>query len=304
MYNGFIKLQKEMINTKILIYVVVFFIYSVLKPFVDVIVYNMFATTYGPGTNTTALYCGLCAALFAVSAFLCARWLCKLWDQRQTEKAASVAESPAPEELPSPQPAQEPTIADPAAPAPATPKLRFCKHCGSPIDPATRQCSGCGKQYFRPPVLRKKHLYIGAGVLACAAVVFLVFNLASRLNAAEDEVEELNAQIAELQTQLATQEDISSRYIKEASSHKSNLADLQKNYDELRAENADLRSENATMRSEIAFYDWAVVIVPNNGSNKYHQYGCSDLDLSDGFWAYNSEAAIDRGYKPCSHCCD
>lgn len=300
MYNGFIKLQKEMVKMKILIYVVVFFIYSVLKPFVDVIVYNMFATTYGPGTNTTALYCGLCAALFAVSAFLCARWLCKLWDQRQTEKAAVVAESPAPDELPAPQPEQEPTIADPSAPALATPKLRFCKLCGAPIDPATRKCTDCRKQYFRPPVLHKKHLAIAAGVLACAAVVFLVFNLVSSLaaqkDAAQAQVDALNARITELESAIAEKERQINVYKRNESSYRGQLASKDDTI-------ANLREKNNLMSDKIAFYDWAAVIVPDNGSRKYHKYGCSHLDLSDGYWIFNVENAKYQGYKACSHCC-
>ena len=290
-----------MIKMKILIYVVVFLIYSVLKPFVDVIVYNMFATTYGPGTNTTALYCGLCAALFAVSAYLCARWLCKLWDKKQSTKAQRNSHAEAASEAIE----QEPEITEPfttaaASPVPTTPKLRFCKLCGAPIDPVTRKCTDCRKQHFRPPVLHKKHLAIAAGVLACAAVVFLVTNLVSSLasqkDAAQAQIDDLNARITELEEKVTEQERQINVYKRNESSYLGQLASKDDTIE-------NLREKNNLMSYEIAFYDRHVVFVADDGTKKYHNYSCEYLDLSY-FWAYNTEAAEDRGYKPCSHCCD
>ena len=50
-----------------------------------------------------------------------------------------------------------------------------------------------------------------------------------------------------------------------------------------------------------SFMDEHVVIVCNDGTKKYHKYGCEDLNLSY-FWVYNTEAAIDEGYKMCKKC--
>lgn len=192
-----------------------------------------------------------------------------------------------------------PTIADPSAPAPATPKLRYCKLCGAPIDPATRQCSGCGKQYFRPPVLRKKHLAIVAGVLVCAAVVFLVFNLVSSLaaqkDAAQAQVDDLNARITELEEKVAEQERQINVYKRNESSYLGQLASKDDTIE-------NLREKNNLMSYEIEFYDMHVVFIGDDGTKKYHNYSCEYLDLSH-FWAYNTENAKAQGYKPCSHCC-
>ena len=231
-------------------------------------------------------------------AWWSAKKLCALWDQRQAEKAAlAVSESPIPDPLPA---EQEPTIADPTAPAPATPKLRFCKRCGAPIDPTTRKCTDCRKQYFRPPVLRKKHLAIAAGVLVCAAVVFLVFNLVSSLaaqkDAAQAQVDALNARITELESTVAEKERQINVYKRNESSYLGQLASKDDTIE-------NLREKNNLMSYEIAFYDRHVVFVADDGTKKYHNYSCEYLDLSY-FWAYNTEAAEDRGYKPCSHCCD
>lgn len=37
------------------------------------------------------------------------------------------------------------------APAPASSKQRFCKYCGGAIDSETKQCTSCGKQFFKAP---------------------------------------------------------------------------------------------------------------------------------------------------------
>lgn len=290
---------------KILIYVVVFFIYSVLRPFVEVILYNIFSATYGHGTDTTALYCGLCAAIFAVSAYLIARWLCKLWDKKQSANAqrgscAEVSSESTEPELEAAEPS--PTIADPTSPAPATPKLRYCKHCGSPLDPATRQCTGCGKQYFRPPVLRKKYLAIAAGALACAAIMFLVVNLVSQKNAAEAKVEELTSQILDLSSQVAELEDTVSEQERQIGVYKRNESSYRS---QLSSKDETIKTLQETAQQIIPehyFYSQHIVLI-GEGS-KYHKYGCSYLDMTDGFLAYNTENAKYQGYKPCSHCCD
>lgn len=227
-------------------------------------------------------------------AWWSAKKLCSLWDQHQAEKAAlAVSESPIPDPLPTEQESAT------SAPAPSTPKLRYCKLCGAPIDPVTRKCTDCRKQYFRPPVLHKKHLAIAAGVLACAAVVFLVFNLDSRLNAAEAKVEELSAQIAELNTDLATQEDIANRYIKSHSSLKSAFDGLQKNYDAL-------RKENAMYREYLDYCEYYCAYVTITGgkisSSIYHRLDCPYTESADSLRILYIEFLESRDFTPCPYC--
>ena len=68
--------------------------------------------------------------------------------------------------------------------------------------------------------------------------------------------------------------------------------------DYYRSRTADYYSIN----SKLSFYEKHVVCVPNDGSKKYHKYGCSKFYQDDGYWAFNVEAAKDRGYKPCNYC--
>lgn len=193
-----------------------------------------------------------------------------------------------------------------AAPSPtqAKPKTRFCKLCGDPIDPVTRKCTGCGKQYFRPPVFTDKHYFIAATAVACGVTVFLLFALTSQRNAYETRIAQLNSNISSLETRLSEAEDEASYQSRVAETHKSRIESYQKKLAARDKTIEELQDENLNLLLEISFYDWHAVIVGDDGTKKYHKYGCPYLDTSDGLWIYNTENAKHRGYKPCSHCCD
>ena len=285
MYNSFIKLQKEMISVKILIWLLCAFVPSAIQTVCKQGGYPLGAV------ESLILY---------APAYWAAFKLCKVYDERKASKvAAAVAESPAPEELPAPQPEPAPTIADPTTPVPATPKLRFCKLCGAPIDPATRQCTGCGKQYFRPPVLRKKHLAIAAGVLACAAVALLIFNLIAQLHAAESKVEALNAQITDLNAKLEEQKDISHGKEKVNSALKSTFDDLQKRYDALRKENAMYREYLDYCESYCAY---VTITGGKISSSIYHRLDCPYTEAADSLGILYIEFLESRDFTPCTYC--
>ena len=54
--------------------------------------------------------------------------------------------------------------------------------------------------------------------------------------------------------------------------------------------------------SKLRFYEKYIVIVPDDGTNKYHIYGCSRYDETSEFFAFNINAAKGKGYKPCPYC--
>ena len=177
------------------------------------------------------------------------------------------------------------------------PKARFCKLCGDPIDPVTRKCTGCKKQYFRPPVFADKHYFIAATAVACIVIVILVFAIVSQSSAYE-------SQLAELSEKLAEAEDDASYQSRVAETRKSQIEDLNRALDARDKTIKELQDENLNMLVKIGFYDRYAVIVGDDGTKKYHKYGCSYLDTSDGLWIFNTENAKYQGYKPCSHCCD
>lgn len=62
-------------------------------------------------------------------------------DSRFCQYCGKTVDAPEPAPAPKPTPPRIHT-------APAT-KTVFCRLCGKPIDNETKQCTGCGKQYFR-----------------------------------------------------------------------------------------------------------------------------------------------------------
>lgn len=164
------------------------------------------------------------------------------------------------------------------APAASKPKTRFCKLCGGLIDPVTRKCTGCRKQYFRLPTFAGNRWLVVATAVSCVITLLLLFALWEK----SSQIDVFRATIAD---QERTIDDL-----------EMTIADKSEVVDYLKQENRD-------MRKEIWFYDNHVVFIGDDGTKKYHKYGCDDLDLSY-FWAYNTEAANDKGYKPCSKCCN
>jgi AraC-like DNA-binding protein len=72
---------------------------------------------------------------------------------------------------------------------------------------------------------------------------------------------------------------------------------LENRIDELEEESFD----NIMDKIHLEFYERHVVIVGDDGTRKYHKYGCDDLDTSY-FWAYNTEKAEQLGYYACPKC--
>lgn len=79
------------------------------------------------------------------------------------------------------------------------------------------------------------------------------------------------------------------------------MRDLEEEIQALKEDRDYWRNQNTLREEEIEFMEEFVVIVPDDGLNLYHKYGCEDLDLSY-FWVYNV-AAADQEYFPCAKCC-
>lgn len=178
-------------------------------------------------------------------------------------------------------------------PATPGPKARFCKLCGDPIDPVTRKCTGCKKQYFRLPAFTDKHWFVAALAVACAVILFLLFVLAARSN----QVAELADTVTDLESKLTAAEQDASYQKQKAETNKSQL-------DGLRRANEELRNKVSDMEEKVLFFDRHAVFVLDDGSKEYHTYDCAWRKYSGlSFWIYNTEAAESKGYKP-HFCCD
>lgn len=186
---------------------------------------------------------------------------------------------------PVPMPVQPAAIPKPTA--------RFCKLCGDSIDPVTRKCTGCKKQYFRLPTFTDKHWFIAALAVACDVILFLLFTLSAKSN----QVAELAATVADLESKLAAAEQDASYQKQKVETNKSQL-------DGLRRANEELRDKVSDMEEKVQFFDRHAVFVLDDGSKEYHTYDCAWRKYSGlSFWIYNTEAAESKGYKP-HFCCD
>lgn len=147
--------------------------------------------------------------------------------------------------------------------------LCFCKKCGGEVDRRTKQCKSCGKQYFRLktalPVI----------ILTILVITFAGLNIFQYVRG-----QELTAKSIELE-----------EYIAEV-------------FESMAKKDSIIATQNTALskyRSKLYFYEKHVVVVPDDGREEYHTYGCSYLDTSSGFGIYSIEAAQQK-YRPCPYC--
>lgn len=160
-------------------------------------------------------------------------------------------------------------------------KIKYCSQCGSQIDPVTKKCTGCGKQYFRGLRFTKSSIT----VIALASVIAIVstLGLLQYIN-----TQELKAEISDLESQVKNKQLI-------IDSLQSQVKNKQSTIDSLRSQVWD----NEEL---VDFVDDYIVFIENDGSNLYHKYEC-DKFVGDDCWAHNVEYAEYIGYKPCPKCC-
>lgn len=187
----------------------------------------------------------------------------------------------------------QPTSQTRPKPATVTPtnipsvKIKYCSKCGSAISNQTKKCTGCGKQYFKG----FKHCFCRIAQPKWLASVFAVLLLVSII---------ANIVLAVRVSDLDRAYTINRNKVEEY------LSSNRKYQDDIRLlewEVAGLENKVAGMQEEIDFYDEYVVFVSDDGTNTYHNYRCFKFD-SSYFWAYNINAAEQKGYSPCRWCCD
>ena len=83
------------------------------------------------------------------------------------------------------------------------------------------------------------------------------------------------------------------------------LAEIREQRDEIayleRINGEEYVANVKNLESKLKFYEKYIVVVSDDGTKQYHTYGCSKFDGSS-FWAFNIDAAVDKGYSPCSYC--
>lgn len=116
--------------------------------------------------------------------------LCRVWDKRPEAKSKMTAQKPS---------TSNPRSAN-SAPHTARNQQRFCKLCGSPIDPTTKKCAGCGKQYFHVSHLKSTLVYL-TGIILIAALLFSIYEI----SICHQEIEELTTIVSEFEEEKESQ---------------------------------------------------------------------------------------------------
>ena len=164
-------------------------------------------------------------------------------------------------------------------------KLRYCKLCGNLVDSKTKKCTKCGKQYFRNPL---KEIPLFAIVLAIILCVTLGF-FSNSIKQKQQEIDDLLAKVSDLESTIESRNKTIKEYEKQIAAKNERAARI--------------ISENQAMEDKCDFIDKYVVFVCNDNSRLYHKYDCLSFQISNStFWAYNTEAARGKGFKPCSKC--
>ena len=163
----------------------------------------------------------------------------------------------------------------------------YCSKCGSPVDPETKKCTGCGKQYFNIHKLVSWKI-ISIILFICLCISFgyaqhwhsLFIYEKEEILSGNEHIHKLDAELKEYKNLYSDQTD--------------KIKDLEE-------KNEKLLGDFSKASWEAFWYEQhAGICTP--GGNKYHTYDCYHWKNSDSFWIYNIEAAEQRGYEPCLDC--
>ena len=148
-------------------------------------------------------------------------------------------------------------------------KVRYCSRCGKIIDPDTKKCTGCEKQYFKAPS-PKTVIFILWGIMLALSIVINVVLLAT---------------------------------VNKLQNNSNDVAIVGTSAEQLKEENERLKEKLRENTEKLDFVDAYCVFVEDDGSDFYHKYECP-LFTGKSFWIYNIDAAEQNGLKPCLHCCN
>ncbi|MBQ1344037.1 MAG: zinc ribbon domain-containing protein [Firmicutes bacterium] len=206
-------------------------------------------------------------------------------------EAETSTETPEPEPVAAAEPIAEPEPPADAAETKSAPEekpaamgnIRYCQKCGGIVDPETKKCTKCGKQYFKFPTKNVLRGLVAALIIAMGVGLVYLYNQNQAL------AQELGEREAEV-----------TRY-------KGLYDNTNKEQEYWRNQYSTIKEKYSSIFGEYKFYHDYAVIVGDDATN-YHKYGCDRLFYDngnmkvDGFWIYNSEAAKGLGFDPCSEC--
>lgn len=178
-------------------------------------------------------------------------------------------------------------------------KDRFCKYCGCPIDSATKKCTGCGKQFFKLPTVKRSVLGKVCVVLLCVALLgFMIW--CGYLNEVN---KQMSLQLADQSSSIQSLEKTLEENSKTIETLNQKLSAAKKSLKQLQIDYDDLESKADDIREKVRFYDRYVVFVLEEKPGLYHKYGCPYMKyLSYSFYVYDIDVAKQLGYTQCTMC--
>lgn len=194
---------------------------------------------------------------------------------------------------------QQPAV-PPVPIKPKESKHRFCKHCGHPIDPATKKCTGCGKQYFRPPSLKKSSLVSKVVVILSVLIVGMCVY---RNIQYQNQIKQLHAQIAEQSESITALRSNLESVKDELQSAKTDTSEIKDKYRAKFSEAYNLAEENEEMKDIFEYCKKHMVFVPDDNTRIYHRYSCLAFKFSDSLYGiYSADTARAKGFTRCPLC--
>ena len=163
-----------------------------------------------------------------------------------------------------------------------SPYARYCSKCGNGIDPVTKICAGCGKQYFKGLPWKKIRVVL----------VFVLITVSIGLNVYIYSIYDV------AQESLGIAHETITILTKKNNELENDAAKLRLNISAL---NKSLRE----YQDLADFCDEYVVFVRDDGTDLYHKFACDRFqNQSKSFWAFNISAAKNKGHTPCPNCCN
>ncbi len=160
----------------------------------------------------------------------------------------------------------------------------YCKFCDSPINPTnvkTKDRENVQSKFKKP--------LIAVSIVFSLVILSMLLILTNQLNSLNSELTNYKNKNTDLSTQI--------------SSRNNQVSNLETQINNLEASNSSLSSEKYSMQYKVDFLEKNIAIVIEGDKKKvYHSYGCSQIPSTYKFWAYNINAAEDKGYKPCPYC--
>lgn len=169
-------------------------------------------------------------------------------------------------------------------------KQRYCKFCGSSIDQDTKKCTGCGKQYFRLPSIRKNgRPYKIALFISFLIIAFCIFSNCKyqyQNTQLTTKIVELEGTVQTLQEQQVSDQQLIDKYRKDSAKKSGKVYTISQ--------------ENKKMKPVYSYCIKNRLVATEERRREYHDLDCHVLSDYGVSGLYTESSARSRGYSKCS----